>query len=297
MFATLLGPLPRPPLPESAGRPGSARRRLAEIEAALTLQVEEDLVPLTDGGFGAGDVPAWREAAGRIDRAVKAVLVGPWSAAGGDAAAAITAARTLRDRVAAFAAAGCPLVEVHEPLAVSIGTDPVARAGFRAATETLLAGLGGAHVSLAITGGSADAAGVETLLAAPFASLALDLISGPDNWRLAAAAPRGMGLVCGALGTAEDAEEGPELLLFAARYGASLGGRGPERVGLATAGGLGHLPWDVAVRKVRSLGDGARIAALPPGPELAGALDPRAIDIRSAAAGRYVRARRRDRPG
>ena len=35
-----------------------------------------------------------------------------------------------------------------------------------------------------MTGGNADGAGVETLLAAPYASLAVDLIDGPDNWRL-----------------------------------------------------------------------------------------------------------------
>ena len=42
----------------------------------------------------------------------------------------------------------------------------------------------GTHLSLAITGGNADEAGIETILAAPYASLAVDLIAGPDNWRL-----------------------------------------------------------------------------------------------------------------
>jgi hypothetical protein len=57
-------------------------------------------------------------------------------------------------------------------------------------------------------------------------------------------------------------------------------------VGLATAGSLAHLPWDAAVRKVERLGQAARIAALPAEARMA-AIDPRAVDIRSAGTGRY----------
>ena len=49
--------------------------------------------------------------------------------------------------------------------------------------------MAGTHLSLAMAGEAADAAGVETVLAAPYASLALDLIAGPDNWNLVARAP------------------------------------------------------------------------------------------------------------
>ena len=155
------------------------------------------------------------------------------------------------------------------------------------AHATLTAGLGDdVHLSLAITGGSADAAGIETVLAGAYASLALDLIDGPDNWRLATAWPAERGLICGALSTREGSDDGPELLLWAARYAASTRGRGPARVGLATAGSLAALPWDVAAEKVRRLGDAARLAAAPLDEQLA-SIDPRAVDKRSAALGRY----------
>lgn len=76
-------------------------------------------------------------------------------------------------------------------------------------------------------------------------------------------------------------------------------GKGLTRVGLATAGGLGGLSWDVAATKLKRLGEAARLAGLPLA-EAAPHLDPRAIDIRSAAAGRYMppanRKRRRPQP-
>ena len=78
------------------------------------------------------------------------------------------------------------------------------------------------------------------------------------------------------------------MVLWAARYAAS-GGRGSARIGVALVPGLERLSWDVAVRKLNALGEAARIAALPPGEELADSLDPRAIDIRSAALGRHER--------
>ncbi len=74
--------------------------------------------------------------------------------------------------------------------------------------------------------------------------------------------------------------------MWAAGYAASTGGRGPNRVGLATAGSLAALPWDVAARKMERLGHAARLAALPVD-ERKAAIDPRAVDIRSAALGRY----------
>jgi hypothetical protein len=124
----------------------------------------------------------------------------------------------------------------------------------------------------------------------------VDLIDGPDNWRLATAWPTDRGLICGALSTREGSDDGPELLLWAARYGASTRGRGPARVGLATAGSLAALPWPVAAEKVRRLGGAARLATAPRDEQLA-SIDPRAIDKRSAALGRYEpRAPRPDRP-
>lgn len=276
MFATLLGPLPRPPLPVDA-TPAEL------LEAVVRAQEAAGLEPITDAGFGVGEsaVRRWLATAALTDRPVKAVIVGPFSrvrAAGADA---------LRSEVMELVAVGCPYIEVHEPAATGIGTGGAGRSRFRDQHARLLDGVTGAHLSLAITGGNADAAGVETLLAAPYASLAVDLIAGPDNWRLVVAAPGDRGIVCGALPAAPDTDDRVEVLLWAAAYAASTGGRGPLRVGLATASSLAALPWEHAVRKMRLLGEAARLADLPPD-KRARAVDPRSLDIRSAALGSYV---------
>ena len=275
MFATLLGPLPRPPLPTDA-TPAEL------LEAVVRAQEAAGLEPITDAGFGVGDsaVERWRATAALTDRPVKAALEGPYSsvrAAGADP----------RSQLVELVAAGCPYIEIHEPAATRIGTDAAERSRFRDKHARLLDGLTGAHLSLAITGGDADAAGVETLLAAPYASLAVDLIAGPDNWRLVAAVPGDRGVVCGALSSAPGSDDRVEVLLWAAGYAASTGGRGSIRVGLATASSLAALPWELAVRKMTLLGEAARLADLPPD-ERARAVDPRSLDIRSAALGRYV---------
>ena len=275
MFATLLGPLPRPPLADDVASE-------ALLDAVLELQVQHGLEPLTDAGWALDredPVSAWQATAGRTDRLVKAVLDGPFTS--GRPAAEVRAV------LLGLADAGCGWIEVHEPAASGIGSDANDRARFMEAHATLTADLGAdVHLSLAITGGSADTAGIETLLAGAYASLALDLIDGPDNWRLATAWPADRGLICGALSTREGSDDGPELLLWAARYAASTRGRGPSRVGLATAGSLAALSWPVAADKVRRLGDAARLAAAPHDEALA-AIDPRAVDKRSAALGRY----------
>jgi methionine synthase II (cobalamin-independent) len=298
MFATLLGPLPRPPLEADAGA-------LELVEAAVRAQEAAGLEPITDGGFGAGLSPVerWGRTAALTGRVVKAVLVGPFTA-GRDAGAAgradrdapvLAAADALNAELRALAAAGCPMIEIHEPAATTIGADERERAVFRDAHRRLLAGVHRPHLSLAITGGSADAAGVETLLAAPYASLAVDLIAGPDNWRLVVATPGDRGIVCGALSPELGSDDSVEVLLWAAAYAASTGDRGSARVGLAIASSLASLTWEQAVTKMRRLGEAARLADLPPD-ELRRSLDPRAVDIRSAALGRVEprpRSRRR----
>ena len=274
MFATLLGPLPRPPLADDVAPE-------AILDAVLELQVQHGLEPLTDAGWASDredPVSAWEATAARTDRLVKAVLDGPFTS--GRPAAEVRAV------LLGLADAGCRWIEVHEPAATGIGSDANERARFMDAHTTLTAEVGAdVHLSLAITGGSADAAGVATFVAGAYSSLALDLIDGPDNWRLATAWPADRGLICGALSTRKGSD-GPELLLWAARYGASTRGRGPTRVGLATAGSLAALSWPVAAEKVRRLGAAARVAAAPLDEQLA-SIDPRAVDKRSAALGRY----------
>jgi len=287
MFATLLGSLPRPPLDEAASVD-------ALVEAAVRAQEAAGLEPITDGGLrdDAGLVDGWRATARLTDRAVKQVVEGPYTFGrthdGGAAertAATFTRAATLNTALRELAAAGCPLIEIHEPSAATIGADPRERSLFREAHLRLLDGVAGTHLSLAVTGGSADGAGIETILAAPYGSLAVDLIAGPDNWRLVVAAAGELGIVCGALSTVAGTDDGPELPLWAAAYAASTGGRGPDRVGLATASSLAHLAWGVAVRKLERLGEAARLADRPLDERL-GAFDPRAVSSRSAALGR-----------
>jgi methionine synthase II (cobalamin-independent) len=292
MFARLLGGLPRPPLPDDA-LSGDL------VGAAIGVQEAAGLEPLVDGGLWGSEelgtvVERWHATAALTDRAVKAVVLGPWSAtpaaaAGLDADALehdLAMAADARNAVLReLAAAGCPLVEVHEPGLTSLGLDPQTRRRFVEAQRRVLDGLDGLHASLAITGGSAEDAGIGTLLGAPYSSLALDLVRGPDNWRIAAATPRPIGIVCGALTADADGDEAVEILLYALNYAASTAGRGPDRVGVATAGSLADVPWEVAERRMHRLGEAVRLAVASPD-ERAAVLDPRAISIRSAALGR-----------
>lgn len=285
MFATLLGALPRPPVASDAAPE-------AVLDACLALQAEHGLEPMTDGGWpmrSADLVGSWRATADRAGGLVKAVVVGPWTSG--------RPVADVRSEIVALADAGCRWIEVHEPAATSLALDD--RPRFADAHRVLTADLGSAvHVSLAITGGNADSAGIDTILAGSYASLALDLIAGPDNWRLAVAAPTRVGIVCGAVSRVAGGDDGPELLLWAAGYAASSSGRGMDRVGLATSGSLADLPWEVAAVKVRRLGEAARLGTASPDERLA-AMDPRAIDIRSAALGRAAqrpRAARQRKP-
>lgn len=280
MFATLLGPLPRPDLPGSASPE-------AVLDAVLEIQAEHGLEPLTDGGWAlaADPVEAWKATGARADRLVKAVVPGPYST-GSDG---VADRRVLLD----LAEAGCRWIEIHEPAAVQIGTDAARRGRFADLHRALTADLDGVHLSLAITGGAANEAGIETILAGAYASLALDLIAGPDNWHLAVAAPGDRGIIAGVLAPRAGSDDGPEVMLWAAGYAASTGGRGTDRVGLGTAGSFAGLSWPIAAEKIRRLGEAARLATAPREERLA-AVDPRSIDSRSAALGRYApRPRRR----
>jgi methionine synthase II (cobalamin-independent) len=322
VFATLLGGLPRPPASTGGAEPDAA------VTLAVRAQEAAGLEPLTDGrlrtrnlldlaagldgvarsagrGLAVSGLPRWRSAltvaswesaASLTERAVKQALPGPYTLGRridpgrqGREAVTIGFAEALREEIAALARAGCPLVEIEELDAPLIGDDETERRLFREAHRRMIDSLAGTHLSLSIVGGSAHEAGAATILAAPYASLAVDLIAGPDNWYLVTATPGDRGIVAGALSPLEGSDDGPELLLWAARYAASTAGRGQLRVGLATAGDLSGLDWGTAVRKLERLGEAARIAALPPGEELARSLDPRAIDSRSAALGRYSR--------
>jgi hypothetical protein len=142
-------------------------------------------------------------------------------------------------------------------------------------------------VTLALPGGAATAVGAEALSDVPFASHLADLIHGPDDWRVVAKLPGERGVILGVA----DVRPGRtadtlEVLLWAARYAASMHGRGLDRVGLAPCAGLERLPREAARVRLTRLAEAARLAALP-AEELARIVDPRSIDARSAALGRY----------
>ncbi|HEU0237079.1 MAG TPA: hypothetical protein VFR14_11630 [Candidatus Limnocylindrales bacterium] len=292
MFATLLGPLPRPPLPVDA-TPAEL------VRGAVEAQIEAGLEPVTDGlapRIG-GSLDAWAEVADVAREratgvAVKATVIGPWTRGGADTDVLAVAAE-----VAALADAGCPFVELHEPAVVGRAFEPAARRTVVEAWRAALSGLSERiHVSLVLVGGDAIGLGA-AIYEAPFASYGFDLRAGPDNWRVIADAPGDRGIVAGALATRAGSDDGPELLVWAAQYAASLGGRGLDRVGLATSGSLADLPWDAAVVKMRRLGEAAAIAARGSFADVAPHLDPRAVGTKSAAFGRFVPPRPRSGGG
>ena len=322
MFATLLGALPMPPVP--GGEPvGTPEAIDAAVEVAISAQVEAGLEPVTDGrlrdpGFGgvlasirdgrpvaSEAVHAWRFVAERTDRAAKHALPGPYSLgrrlATGDAGERQATTLRAAERVAAAAAgladAGCALVEIEESDAHLIGDDEAERHLFRAVHRRLVDAAGDrTHLSLSIVGGSASGAGIETILDAPYASLAVDLIAGPDNWNLVSRLRADRGVVAGALSEKGATGEAKELLLWAVRYAASTQGRGAARVGIGSAGGWANLTWESAVARMHRLGEVVRLAAMPASDELARELDPRAVSIRRAALGHDAPRPRRLRP-
>lgn len=307
MFATLLGALPRP-----TGEADGAEDD--PLIAVIRAQEATGLEPVTDGrlsdpGFDglaallatpngreravATVLKAWRTTAAATSRAAKQTLPGPYSLGlrpGVDVAdreaRTLNAAEALAEIVAGLAQAGCPLVEIEESEVHRIGDDEAERRLFvdahRRLTET---GHGGEiHRSLSITGGSVPASAIDAVLEAPYASLAVDLIAGPDNWYVVRGAPRERGVIAG-VQSARAVDESKEVMLWGAHHAASSGGRGADRVGIGSAGSWANLTWEAALRKLGRLGEAARLAAMPLGEELAQSLDPRAVSARRAAVG------------
>ncbi|HLY13643.1 MAG TPA: hypothetical protein VKR24_04790 [Candidatus Limnocylindrales bacterium] len=326
MFATLHGAYPHRAV--DAGDPELVERVVlevleAQVAAGLTLLTDGgvrglDLVAGTVEGIAGielepgsrprvlslpawerpGLVPGWRLTAELTDLPVKARLVGPYTLArrvepaGFDRRELVRAlAAALNAELAALADAGCPFVQVEEDDAIEIGVDEAERTLFREAHEQLLDGLpnagSGFHRSLAISGGNADLAGPETFFTARYESYLFDLIDGPDNWRLITRAPRERGIVCGAVDAHDPRIDDKELVIWAASYAAS-GGRGYERVGVAPAASLAGLDPAVARRKIEVLGASTRIVEARDETPIQSQIDPRAVDSRSAAVGRWT---------
>jgi hypothetical protein len=66
-------------------------------------------------------------------------------------------------------------------------------------------------------------------------------------------------------------------------------------VGLANAPSAEPVSRADALRRLAIVAEASRIAAVESGAEMAGLLDPRAVDLRSAAMGRFAPDRRRRR--
>jgi methionine synthase II (cobalamin-independent) len=286
MFSTLLGALPPDPDQIDQSADERVRANLADLGAiGLELISNGEPLDVTAPPDPGAVVAAWSRAAAASTLPVKAVLPGPYSAGrreqGPGAAAAW--ADELRPAIAGLAEAGCPLVEIHEADALAIGVVATERRRFVDAHRRLTEGFDAAdaiHLSLTLIGGNLDAAGPATFFDLPYASYAFDLIDGPDNWRLIAAAPTDRGIVCGALSPRPGADETRDVLVWAAHYAASTGGRGRARVGLANSSSLAGLPRADALRKLRIVADAARIAAVESSEELIDLLDPRAMGRR-----------------
>jgi hypothetical protein len=278
VFATLLGALPRP---------SGVHDDEATVEVAVRAQEGARLEPITDGRLrhpfgriGTADlvVQAWRSTQDMTDRAVKQALPGPLALSWDPAAI-----EQLAGVVSALAEAGCPMVEIEESGLARLG-EATARARFLDLHQRLLESATGTHMSLSIVGGSPEPAAWPAVLELPYASLAVDLIAGPDSWNLVTRWPGERGVIAG-VEAGREADEPKEVVLWAAHYAASTRGRGRDRVGIGSAGSWANLTWEAAERKMRLLGETAALAAAPPSPELARALDPRAVDSRRAAMG------------
>jgi hypothetical protein len=287
VFSTLLGTLPPVSQAIDPDSDEAVRARLAELEA-IGLDVVTDGLPAASPTASATEVVSrWRRAAAFTDRPVKAVIVGPYSAGSEAGSSPVGLGEALQATIAALAEAGCPLVEIDESGALPITVDGGQRARFVTAHRALTADAPAVHLSLAMTGGNFDTAGPATFFELPYASFAFDLIAGPDNWRLVTAAPTDRGIVCGAISPAPDGDEAKELLVWAAGYAAASNGRGMDRVGLANAPSLATAPWAVARRKLEVVVRAAELLALRDPERMKAAMDPRAVDSRSAALGRY----------
>ncbi len=301
MFATLIGPYPHVE--------GSPRERLA---ATIGDQLDAGLGMLSDGRstkparpVPAAVVDAWlaADAVGRELAAdagiepplIKACLVGPWTTGAGQPARVREALRPCVTAIGALFGAGAPVVQVTEPGIGDIDPDDTDALDLLGEVLERLATGAEGHLSLALAGGRPTAVPFERLFAAPFGSYLFDLISSPDDWRLCARVPTSCGLVVG-VADARTAESDPRsVTIWGAQYAASLGGRGPARVGLSMSAGLERLSRAEARAKLAQLAEAGRIAELPR-EEIARLIDPRDVDARSAALGRVEPREPRPRP-
>jgi 5-methyltetrahydropteroyltriglutamate--homocysteine methyltransferase len=225
----------------------------------------------------------WRFADGETDLVVKQTLVGPYSLA----SLAEPKPGRRRDRLAealgealnaeivALSEAGCPMVEVDEPVALRIGDDAREWQTFRRANQRLSAGFedpAGLHLSLGLWGGQIHERGWAPLIELPFKSYLVDVLAGPSAWRFIRAVPPERGVVAGAADVTTITLDETEVLIWAMAW-AARGERGSGRVGIAPNGPLALLPRHFAHRKAQRCGESIKIALAGPLQDVAEALD------------------------
>ncbi|RLT49413.1 MAG: hypothetical protein DWI66_02495 [Candidatus Aquidulcis sp.] len=97
-----------------------------------------------------------------------------------------------------------------------------------------MAALAGVHRALLPVGGNLVGMNRDEWLQIPAESLVINPIRDPESWRAAATWPGDRGLILALVPAPGDEDPEPvEILLWAVRYAASLGGRGLDRVGVA----------------------------------------------------------------
>lgn len=97
-----------------------------------------------------------------------------------------------------------------------------------------MAALAGVHRALLPVGGNLVGMARDEWLQIPAESLVINPIRDPESWRAAATWPGDRGLILALVPAPGDEDPEPvEILLWAVRYAASLGGRGLDRVGVA----------------------------------------------------------------
>ena len=97
-----------------------------------------------------------------------------------------------------------------------------------------LTAITGVHRALLPVGGNLVGMTRDEWLQIPAESLVINPIRDPESWRAAATWPGDRGLILALVpAPGDEAAEPVEILLWAVRYAASLGGRGLDRVGVA----------------------------------------------------------------
>ena len=226
----------------------------------------------------------WTFAMTGRDIPVKQVLPGPYTLgrltdAGSRSREAVTLAyaEALNQELRSIVEAGCLLIQVDEDAAVAIGEHESERSLFSEAQRRLLAGLEDpelVHVSLAVSGGNAAAAGPATFFDLPYSSYFYDLINGPENLQLILQAPPERGIICGAADAAVARPDDVEALVYVMAWAATANDRGSIRVAIAPSGSLAQIPRNQARAKLELLALTINVALAGPVAEVAVALEP-----------------------